>query len=77
MLSFKVSGSGDSLVSTIDISATAGGAAVQSIELQHVNLAQAYNVSTDANGMVVGLQNNSAIINGLLGDHSLKVDSTV
>lgn len=77
LLSFKVSGSGDSLVSTIDISATAGGAAVQSIELQHVNLAQAYNVSTDANGMVVGLQNNSAIINGLLGDHSLKVDSTV
>ena len=77
LFSFKVTGSGSNVVSTIDISTAAGGAAVQSIDLQHVNLAQAYNVSTDANGLVVGLQNNSAIINGLLGDHSLKVDSTV
>jgi VCBS repeat-containing protein len=77
LLSFKVTGSGSNLVSTIDISTTAGGAPVQSIDLQHVNVAQAYNVSTDANGMVVGLQNNSAIINGLLGDHSLKVEGTV
>jgi VCBS repeat-containing protein len=77
LLSFKVSGTGDSLVSTIDISTTPGAAPVQSIDLQHVNVAQAYNVSTDPSGAVIGLQNNSAIINGLLGDHSLKVDSTV
>jgi Ca2+-binding RTX toxin-like protein len=77
LLSFKVSGTGSSLVSTIDVSTTPGGDTVQSINLQHVNVAQAYNVSTDPSGAVVGLQNNSAIINGLLGDHSLKVDSTV
>jgi len=77
LLSFKVSGTGSSLVSTIDVSTTPGGDTVQSINLQHVNVAQAYNVSTDSSGAVVGLQNNSAIINGLLGDHSLKVDSTV
>jgi VCBS repeat-containing protein len=74
-LHFSVSGSGASLVSTIDVSSVAGGAATQTIDLAGVNLAQHYGVSPGAGGVVAGGHDTASIINGMLGDHSLKVDT--
>lgn len=74
-LHFSVSGNGASLVSTIDVSSVAGGATTQTIDLAGVNLAQHYGVSPGAGGMVAGGADTASIINGMLGDHSLKVDT--
>ena len=74
-LHFSVSGSGASLVSTIDISSVAGGAITQTIDLAGVDLAHHYGVSPGAGGVVAGGPDAAAIINGMLGDHSLKVDT--
>ena len=74
-LHFKVTGSGASLVTTIDISAVAGSAPVQTIDLAGVNLATHYGVTPGAGGVIAGGADTATIINGMLNDHSLKVDT--
>ncbi len=72
-LHFKVTGTGSGLVSSIDVSATAGGATTQTIDLQGVNLANHYGITPGAGG-TISSHDTSTIISGMLGDHSLKVD---
>jgi VCBS repeat-containing protein len=74
-LHFKVTGSGDSLVTSIDVSAMAGAAPNQTIDLTGVNLASHYGVTPGAGGVIAGGQDTATIINGMLNDHSLKVDT--
>ncbi|SER88635.1 type I secretion C-terminal target domain (VC_A0849 subclass) [Pseudomonas sp. NFACC02] len=74
-LHFSVSDNGGSLVSSIGVSSVAGGATTQTIDLAGVNLAQQYGVSPGAGGVVASGHDTASIINGMLGDHSLKVDT--
>ncbi|MFJ3484233.1 retention module-containing protein [Pseudomonas sp. NPDC090202] len=74
-LHFKISGTGGSLVSTIEVSSAAGGTTTQTIDLAGVNLAQHYGVTAGAGGVVASGHDTASIINGMLGDHSLKVDT--
>ncbi len=74
-LQFKVTGSGDSLVTSIDVSAMAGAAPNQTIDLAGVNLATHYGVTPGAGGVIAGGADTATIINGMLNDHSLKVDT--
>ena len=74
-LHFKVTGSGDSLVTSIDVSAMAGAAPNQTIDLAGVNLASHYGVTPGAGGVIAGGHDTATIINGMLNDHSLKVDT--
>ncbi|WP_335943647.1 retention module-containing protein [Pseudomonas sp. G166] len=73
-LHFTVTGSGASLVTSIDVSATAGTTPNQTIDLAGVNLASHYGVTPGADGMIAGADT-ATIINGMLNDHSLKVDT--
>ncbi|EJN33132.1 type 1 secretion protein with C-terminal target domain, partial [Pseudomonas sp. GM78] len=73
-LHFTVSGSGASLVTSIDVSAMAGAEPNQTIDLAGVNLASHYGVTPGADG-VIGGADTATIINGMLNDHSLKVDT--
>ncbi|MEX3776117.1 retention module-containing protein [Pseudomonas sp. MYb118] len=73
-LHFKVTGSGDSLVTSIDVSSLAGGQANQTIDLAGVDLASHYGVTPGAGGVINGADT-ATIINGMLSDHSLKVDT--
>uniref|UniRef100_UPI000AD98260 beta strand repeat-containing protein n=1 Tax=Pseudomonas sp. Q12-87 TaxID=177989 RepID=UPI000AD98260 len=74
-LHFTVSGSGASVMTSIDISAVAGATANQTIDLAGVNLASHYGVTPGAGGMIAGGADTATIINGMLNDHSLKVDT--
>ncbi|WAB96801.1 retention module-containing protein [Pseudomonas putida] len=74
-LHFKVSGTGADVVSTIEVSSVAGAAPVQTIDLAGVDLAQHYGVSAGAGGVVSAGHDTATIINGMLDDHSLKVDT--
>ncbi|MEG1042482.1 MAG: type I secretion C-terminal target domain-containing protein, partial [Pseudomonas sp.] len=74
-LHFKVTGSGTGVVSTIEVSAVAGAAPSQIIDLEGVNLAQHYGVTAGAGGVIAAGQDTATIINGMLNDHSLKVDT--
>ena len=74
-LHFKVTGSGAGVVSTIEVSAVAGAAPTQIIDLAGVNLAQHYGVTAGAGGVIAAGQDTATIINGMLNDHSLKVDT--
>jgi len=74
-LHFKVTGSGASLVTSIDVSAMAGATPNQTIDLAGVNLASHYGVTPGAGGVVAGGHDTATIINGMLNDHSLKVDT--
>jgi len=74
-LNFKVSGTGADVVSTIEVSSVAGAAPVQTIDLAGVDLAQHYGVSAGAGGVVSAGHDTATIINGMLDDHSLKVDT--
>jgi Ca2+-binding RTX toxin-like protein len=74
-LHFKISGSGDSLITSIDVSGMAGAAPNQTIDLAGINLASHYGVTPGAGGVVAGGQDTATIINGMLNDHSLKVDT--
>ncbi len=74
-LHFKVTGSGASLVTSIDVSAMAGAAPNQTIDLAGVNLASHYGVTPGAGGVIAGGHDTATIINGMLNDHSLKVDT--
>ncbi|EJM16533.1 VCBS repeat-containing protein [Pseudomonas sp. GM18] len=74
-LHFKVTGSGATLVTSIDISAMAGATPSQTIDLAGVNLASHYGVTPGAGGVIAGGHDTATIINGMLNDHSLKVDT--
>ncbi|WP_327439981.1 retention module-containing protein [Pseudomonas donghuensis] len=74
-LHFKVTGSGASVVSTIEVSSVAGAAPTQTIDLEGVNLAQHYGVTAGAGGVIAAGQDTATIINGMLNDNSLKVDT--
>ncbi|MEN5238329.1 MULTISPECIES: retention module-containing protein [Pseudomonas] len=74
-LHFKVSGTGSNVVSTIEVSSVAGAAPTQTIELAGVDLAQHYGVTAGAGGLIAAGHDTATIINGMLNDHSLKVDT--
>ncbi len=74
-LHFKVTGSGAGVVSTIEVSSVAGAAPTQTIDLAGVDLAQHYGVTAGAGGVVAAGADTATIINGMLNDHSLKVDT--
>ncbi|WP_423205120.1 retention module-containing protein [Pseudomonas kribbensis] len=74
-LHFTVTGSGASVVTTIDVSAMAGATPTQTIDLAGVNLASHYGVTPGAGGVIAGGHDTATIINGMLNDHSLKVDT--
>ena len=73
-LHFTVTGSGPSVITSIDVSATAGATPNQTIDLAGVNLASHYGVTPGAGGMIAGADT-ATIINGMLNDHSLKLDT--
>ncbi|MDR6956206.1 VCBS repeat-containing protein [Pseudomonas brassicacearum] len=73
-LHFSVTGSGASVTTSIDISSIAGGTPNQTIDLAGINLASQYGVTPGADGMIAGADT-ATIINGMLNDHSLKVDT--
>ncbi|WP_397449226.1 retention module-containing protein [Pseudomonas sp. NA-150] len=73
-LHFKVTGTGDNLVTSIEVGA-AGAPPSQTIDLQGVNLASHYGVSPGAGGIVASGHDTASIINGMISDHSLKVDT--
>ncbi|WP_223521804.1 beta strand repeat-containing protein, partial [Pseudomonas sp. GL-B-19] len=74
-LHFKVVGSGASVLTSIDVSAMAGATPNQTIDLAGVDLANHYGVTPGAGGVVAGGHDTATIINGMLNDHSLKVDT--
>ncbi len=74
-LHFKVVGSGVSVLTSIDVSAMAGATPNQTIDLAGVDLANHYGVTPGAGGVVAGGHDTATIINGMLNDHSLKVDT--
>ena len=74
-LHFKISGTGTNVVSTIEVSSVAGAAPTQTIDLAGVDLAQHYGVSAGAGGLIAAGHDTATIINGMLNDHSLKVDT--
>ena len=74
-LHFKVSGTGENVVSTIEVSSVAGAAPTQTIDLAGVDLAQHYGVTAGAGGVISAGHDTATIINGMLDDHSLKVDT--
>ena len=74
-LHFTVTGSGASVVTTIDVSAMAGATPTQTIDLAGVNLASHYGVTPGAGGVIAGGHDTATIITGMLNDHSLKVDT--
>lgn len=74
-LHFKVSGTGANVVSTIEVSSVAGATPNQTIDLKGVDLAQHYGVSAGAGGLIASGHDTATIINGMLNDHSLKVDT--
>ncbi|WP_434677552.1 retention module-containing protein [Pseudomonas sp. R1-18] len=72
-LRFRVSGSAAETVSTIEVGHAAGHP-VQTIDLAGVDLAAQFGVTPGNNGWIAGGADTSTIINGMLGDHSLKTD---
>ncbi|WP_157969676.1 beta strand repeat-containing protein, partial [Pseudomonas huaxiensis] len=74
-LHFKVTGAGASVVSTIEVSSVAGATPTQTIDLAGVDLAQHYGVTAGAGGVIASGADTATIINGMINDHSLKVDT--
>ncbi|RRV07961.1 retention module-containing protein [Pseudomonas sp. v388] len=70
VLRFRVCGTGEAVVSTIAVGHDAG----QTIDLAGVDLAARFHVTPGANGWIAGGTDTATIINGMLGDHSLKTD---
>ncbi|WP_434628365.1 retention module-containing protein [Pseudomonas sp. Z6-14] len=73
-LHFTVTGTGASVVTSIDVSSTAGATPNQTIDLAGIDLASHYGVTPGSGGMIGGADT-ATIINGMLNDHSLKVDT--
>ncbi|WP_449434373.1 retention module-containing protein [Pseudomonas putida] len=74
-LHFKISGTGSDVVSTIEVSSVAGAAPTQTIDLAGIDLAQHYGVTAGAGGVISAGVDTATVINGMLNDHSLKVDT--
>ncbi|MDX9673434.1 MULTISPECIES: retention module-containing protein [unclassified Pseudomonas] len=74
-LHFTVTGSGASVLTSIDVSALAGATPNQTIDLAGVNLASHYGVTPGAGGVIASGHDTATIISGMLNDHSLKVDT--
>ncbi|MNO42448.1 Bifunctional hemolysin/adenylate cyclase precursor [compost metagenome] len=74
-LHFKVTVTGSDVVSTIEVSAVAGASPTQTIDLAGVDLAAHYGVTAGAGGIVASGADTATIINGMLNDHTLKVDT--
>ncbi|WP_286900694.1 retention module-containing protein [Pseudomonas sp. UBA7500] len=74
-LHFTVTGTGNGVISTIQVSAVAGAAPTQTIELAGVDLAHHYGVTAGAGGVISAGADTATVINGMLNDHSLKVDT--
>ncbi|MNP28602.1 hypothetical protein D3C76_1215770 [compost metagenome] len=74
-LHFKVTVSGSDVISTIEVSAVAGASPTQTIDLAGVDLAAHYGVTAGAGGIVASGADTATIINGMLNDHTLKVDT--
>ncbi len=72
-LHVRVNGVGTQPVSTIEVGLDAGHPS-QSIELAGVDLAAQFGVAPGAGGWIAGGPDTATIINGMLGDHSLKAD---
>ncbi|WP_434650280.1 retention module-containing protein [Pseudomonas sp. D1-2] len=73
-LHLTVTGTGASVVTSIDVSSTAGATPNQTIDLAGIDLASHYGVTPGSGGMIGGADT-ATIINGMLNDHSLKVDT--
>ncbi|MBI6618415.1 retention module-containing protein [Pseudomonas corrugata] len=73
-LHFTVTGTGASVITSIDVSSTAGATPNQTIDLAGVDLASHYGVTPGSGGMIGGADT-ATIINGMLNDHLLKVDT--
>ncbi|WP_434675189.1 retention module-containing protein [Pseudomonas sp. D3-10] len=73
-LHFTVTGTGASVVTSIDVSSTAGATPNQTIDLAGIDLASHYGVTPGSGGMIGGADT-ATIINGMLNDRSLKVDT--
>ncbi|WP_325918226.1 retention module-containing protein [Pseudomonas frederiksbergensis] len=73
-LHFTVTGTGASVITSIDVSSTAGATPNQTIDLAGVDLASHYGVTPGSGGMIGGADTATIII-GMLNDHSLKVDT--
>jgi large repetitive protein len=74
-LYFTVVGGGGPPSTLISVSPSGAGPATQTIELSGVDLAAQYGVTPGAAGIVSGGVDTARIINGLLGDHALLVDT--
>ena len=74
-LHFTVTSTGNGVISTIQVSAVAGAAPTQTIELAGVDLAHHYGVTAGAGGVISAGADTATVINGMLNDHSLKVDT--
>ncbi|MCF4995069.1 retention module-containing protein [Pseudomonas syringae] len=74
-LHFSVTGTGASVMTSINVSAMAGATPNQTIDLAGVNLASHYGVTPGSNGLIASGHDTATIINGMLNDHSLKVDT--
>ncbi|RBL69992.1 type I secretion target [Pseudomonas sp. MWU13-2625] len=74
-LHFTVTGSGASVLTSINVSAIAGATPNQTIDLAGVNLASHYGVTPGAGGVIASGHDTATIISGMLNDHSLKVDT--
>ena len=72
-LRFRVSVSATETVSSIEVGHAAGHP-VQTIDLAGVDLAAQFGGTPGNNGWIAGGADTSTIINGMLGDHSLKTD---
>ena len=74
-LNFAVVDSGGALSTLVSVSPSGTGPATQSIELSGIDLAAHYGVTPGADGAVSGGVDTARIINGLLGDNALLVDT--
>nr|WP_298141006.1 retention module-containing protein [uncultured Pseudomonas sp.] len=74
-LNFAVVDSGGPLSTLISVSPGGAGPATQSIELAGIDLAAHYGVTPGADGTVSGGVDTARIIDGLLGDNALRVDT--
>lgn len=72
-LHFRVSGTGAEQVSSIDVGIDAAHAS-QTIDLAGIDLAAQFGVIPGASGWIATGADTATIINGMLGDHSLKAD---
>lgn len=74
-LNFAVVDNGGSLSTLISVSPSGAGSATQTIELSGIDLATHYGVTPGAGGIVSGGVDTTRMIDGLLGDQVLRVDS--